>query len=636
MWLGLSHRDWVYLFSLLIPFVIYNLVLKFSNLALLPDYGLGQILSLMVPTALFSLAFAIFWIGLFSVVRKSSRPLRWTVVGLLHLMTVLVVIIVSCAYQYSQETGGSILDYDALAEWIPKFNEIRPLIFGDVSLLAKVVVSAAIFYAVFGPWLITHTFKQWRRWPRRSSVETAHENSFLILPVLCLLGIGFGSLSALITTTNLVARDPFVNVVATGVNGANTEDNWDPSPAIGHPAAHDSLTQTSKTDKRNVVLIHLESTRAQSTTPYNEDLETMPFLDELAKNSLVAEQAHVVLPRTAKGSLAVNCGVEPPLYSGPEFGPSGIPDRCLADLLNEQGYRTAFFQSTRDSEFSNLVKNFGYKEFYPYTSMDTEGFQWTNTFGYEDDIMLGPSEHWLRSSGDKPFMAEYLTGTGHYGYECIPNRYGAQTFSNDDQLNRYLNCLHYLDSFLNNLFDQYKKLGLYDNTIFVIFGDHGEGFGEHERFLHGDTIYEEGLRIPLIVHVPGWFEGGQREEGLSSQLDILPTVLEILGYEVKNGEYPGYSLLHPVPNDRTLMFSCISSFKCLASINGEEKYVYNYGHQPDEVFNLAKDPLEKNNLASLYSKEELDKRREELLAWRSKVDAEYGNTLTNGTLYSEE
>ena len=50
-------------------------------------------------------------------------------------------------------------------------------------------------------------------------------------------------------------------------------------------------------------------------------------------------------------------------------------------------------------------------------------------------------------------MVEYLTGTGHYGYECIPNRYGSENFSNDDQLNRYLNCFHYLDSFLNNLFE---------------------------------------------------------------------------------------------------------------------------------------------------------------------------------------
>ena len=569
------------------------------------------------------------------MVRKGRRSLRWAVVGLFHFMTVLVMAVTTCAYQYSQETGTT-LDYSTLAEWIPKLKEISPPLLGDVPLSTRVVVAVAIIYALFGPWLITYTLEHWRGWPRRSPAETAHENSLLSPFALFLLGVGFGALSVLISTTTL-ARDPFINVVATGVNGASSKDNWDPEPAIGHPAARVSLAQTPKTDKRNVVLIHLESTRARSTTPYNEDLKTMPFLDELAKNSLLAEQAYVVLPRTAKGSLAVNCGVEPPLYSGPEFGPGGIPDRCLADLLNEQGYRTAFFQSTWNDGFSNLTKNFGYKEFYPYQSMDTEGFQWTNTFGYEDDIMLRPSEGWLRAYGyDKPFMIEYLTSTGHYGYECIPNRYGTKDFSEDEQLNRYLNCLRLQDIFLQNLFDQYKKLGLYDNTIFVIFGDHGEGFGEHDRFLHGDTIYEEGLRIPLIIHAPGWFEGGQREGGLSSQIDILPTVLEILGYEVKNGTYPGYSLLHPVPDGRTLMFSCISSFKCLASLKGEEKYVYNYGNQPDEVFNLSKDPLEENNLASLYSKEELDKRREDLLAWRSKVDTEYGDTLINGTLYSEE
>jgi lipoteichoic acid synthase len=274
--------------------------------------------------------------------------------------------------------------------------------------------------------------------------------------------------------------------------------------------------------------------------------------------------------------------------------------------------------------FGAVVEGAGYKEFYSADDTDTKGFEETNTFGYEDDIMLEPSEEWLNERGSEPFVAEYLLGTGHHDYQCLNTRYGQEDFSEDDLTNHYLNCMRLQDIFVKNLIDQYKELGLYENTIFVLFGDHGEGFGEHDRYLHGDTIYEEGLRVPLIIHAPGWFENGERVNGLSSQIDILPTILEMLGYEVKNGEYPGYSLLHPLPNDRALFFSCISKRTCLASLKGNEKYIYHYDNQPKEVFDLSNDPLERHNLARERDEEELDKRRQKLLEWRSSVDGNYG------------
>ncbi len=386
-----------------------------------------------------------------------------------------------------------------------------------------------------------------------------------------------------------------------------------------------SLKETARTEKRNVVLIHLESTRAQSATPYDSDLKTTPFLNELAKNSLLAERAYTVVPHTSKASVSVNCGVEPHLVQPTtEAKPDGIPVPCLASLLKEQGYHTGFFQSsTKDFEdFEGLVKNFGYEEYYPLESIDTEGFEQTNYFGYEDDIMLKPSEEWLKEHEDEPFLAQYLTGTGHDDYRCLGTRYGSEYFSEDDELNRYLNCIRYQDYFLKNLLDQYKALDLYDKTIFVIYGDHGEAFGEHRRFQHDDVMWEEGVKVPFLIHAPGWFENGERAQGLSNLTDILPTVLDLLGYEVKDGEYPGYSLLHPLPEDRTLMFSCFHEKACLASIEGAEKYIYHHGNQPDEFFDLSKDPLERKNLAGERG-EEVEERREALLEWRSSVNAAY-------------
>jgi len=635
----LSRREWVYLLSLLVPFVLYNLALKASDVAASQpsggeEHGLAQSLELMRSDVFFNLGYVLLWIGLFAAIRR--EPLRWAVVFLFHAITMFVVLVNTCAHQYLRD-NGTTLDYATIAEWIPKFEEIVPILTRDVPLSAWGLLFGALLYAIFGPWLLTSAVEWWRR-PgrrrrRRSSSAGVARASFLGPVGLWLLALGFVSLSILVGSDSAgvgksFARDRFVNVVLTGVQEATAEEV---SPDVGaadlvNAAENASLAPSSQgAEKRNVVLIHLESTRAQSVTPYNEDLNTTPFLDDLAKKSLLVERAYTTVPRTSKANVTVNCGVEPPLYPGPEFEPGGIPARCLAGLLKEKGYSTVYFMSTSETmdNFGDVVRNFGYDEFYSSETMNKEGFQITNTFGFEDDIMLDPSEQWLSQHKGEPFLAQYLTGTGHYGYECVPNRYGYEHFSDDEEYDRYQNCLRYLDHFLENLFDQYKRLGLYEDTIFVLYGDHGEGFKEHGRDMHGDTIWDEGLKVPLIIHDPKRFQNGERVKGLSSQIDVLPTVVEMLGYKVENGEYPGYSLLHPLPAERMLRFSCISERKCLASIRGNEKYIYHYDDQPEEFYDLSKDPLEKRNLASEHSREELGKRRDDLLAWRSSVNAAY-------------
>ena len=627
-----SPQDWVYLLCLLVPLIVYNLSLKASNIASVP--GLSPNFDLMRSAMFFNLAYALLWIGLFAVARRGL--LRRVVVVLFHVATMLVVIVTTSAYQYFQETGTT-LDYGIVALWLPHLGEVAPVLAYGTTIWGWVLLFAALSYVALGPLLLTRAIARWRGWPE-SSPGGASGASFIASLGLLLLAFGFGFLSLLIGARSTdfsagasvsFARDPSVNLILTGakevISGENTPDAGATSQTLEHPAANASLVETPGTEKRNVVLIHLESTRALATTPYNNDLETTPFLNELAKNSLLAERAYTTVPHTSKASVSVNCGIEPHLVQPTtEANPDGIPVPCLADLLKEQGYGTVFFQSsTREFEdFEGLVMNFGYGEYYPLETMNTEGLEKTNYFGYEDDIMLKPSEEWLKEHGNEPFLAEYLTGTGHDDYRCLSTRYGSEDFSEDEELNRYFNCVRYQDIFLENLFDQYKELGLYENTIFVLYGDHGEAFGEHRRFQHDDVMWEEGLRVPFLIHAPGWFENGERVKGLSNHTDVLPTVLEMLGYEVEDGEYPGYSLLYPIPKNRTLMFSCFHDKACSASLTGTEKYIYHHGNQPDEFFDLAEDPLEKNNLAGERG-EEVEERREALLEWRSSVNAAY-------------
>jgi lipoteichoic acid synthase len=607
----------------MVPFAVYNLTLKACHVASRPQkFGLARTLKLMRSDVFFNLGYALLWIGLFGAVRRRGA-LRRAVVFLFHAATTLVAIVRTIAHEYFRETGTT-LDYDIVALWLRRPKDVKQM----APLSAWVLIGSALVYAASGPWLVSRALGRWRGWSARPVDRTSRVVSFYLGPLgLILQALGFGSLS-LLTGPGMpgagksFARDPLVNLIVTGVKAAMTKGNT--SARVEHPAVAARLVQTPRTERCNVVLVHLESIRAWSMTPYNEQLETTPFLDELARKSLLAKRAYTIIPNSLKASISVNCGIEPSLWPAVEAEPGGLLAPGLAGLLKGQGYRTVFFQSATEKfmYFGDQAKDLGYEEYYPVETMYPEGFEQSNYFGWEDDVMLKPSEEWLKKRGETPFVAEYLTSTGHHDY-LPPTRYGHEEFVEDEKLNRYLNCVRYLDFFLNNLIDQYKKLGLYEHTIFVIFGDHGEGFGEHSRYVHEDNPYEESLRVPLVIHAPWRFQHGERVEELSNLTDVMPTVLDLLGYELKGGKYPGYSLLRPVPEDRTLFFSCTNRDKCLASIKGYEKYIHHYGNEPDEFFNLSVDPLERRNLADERA-EEARKRRDELLAWRSRINAMYG------------
>lgn len=413
-------------------------------------------------------------------------------------------------------------------------------------------------------------------------------------------------------------------ITACSISGGGSD-----KPVREESLANASLKKPLLAEKRNVVTIMLESTRVRSVTPYNEDLDTTPFLDGLAKESLVAERAYTTVPHTSKALVSAECGIEPNLIREiTEAEPGGIPARCMADLLRERGYKTAFFQPG-GVDWENrpqLVENFGHDELISLEDMNPEGFDWANYFGYEDAIMYDPIREWLRENGDEPFMNTYKTLTPHHPY-LAPDRYGIKDFSEKDMLNRYLNSVRYVDFFVKNIIDMYKEMGLYEETIFVIYGDHGEGFEEHGRTQHDNVIWEEGVRVPLIIHDPQKFQNGKRVEELASITDILPTVVDLLGYEVANGDYPGYSLLE-LPKNRTIRANCWTDEKCMMSLNGDEKYIYHYkgekpkGMKQEQFFDLSKDPLEKNNLAKSHPKE-LKKRKKELFQWLEENDELY-------------
>ncbi len=616
----LVRWDWAYVLALLVPFALLDLASKASRLASLS--GDAGMLAMLRSDLLFHLGYALLWVGLFAVARRGLA--RLVVVVLFHAATVLVAFVSLAADRFYGITG-SALDFGTISFFLSSPEEVWTVVASEVTPAMVALLVAVLAYAVLGPWLVARLVD---RGPR-DQTASAPGASWLGPVGLGLLAYALVSLSVLPAgggaAGDSLSRDAFVNVALTGLERSQTVA-VDAREVRENLPLKTSLNETAGeagAKKRNVVVISLESTRARSVTPYNPDIKTTPFLDELSKESIFAERAYTVVPHTTNALTASLCGIDPPTRPDTDSLGDRIPARCLPKLLGEQGYESAFFQSaTEDFERRpEVVKNMGFDGFYPLEDMDKKGFEKANYFGYEDDIMLQPSKEWLQKNGDEPFFAAYNTITPHHQYLAPGKRYGREDFAEDDTVDRYQNSVRYMDFFVKNLIQQYKDLGLYENTVFVIQGDHGEAFGEHGRFQHDNVIWNEGLRIPLMVLDPTRPAG--RVETPVNELDILPTVVDALGYEVEGGSYPGRSLLEPLPKDRALMASCWYENKCLASVKGDEKYIYHFGSRPDELYDLSKDPLEKNNLAGERSSEDLRARREEVLEWRARADAAY-------------
>ncbi len=622
----LRRRDWAYLLSLLVPLVCYDLILKVILIHDQTGFKSARgAFGLVRSDVLFNVGYAVFWIGLFALVR-TGLPRR-VVAILFHVVTLLVAVTATSAFVYFQKTG-STLDYGVISYGLAKWEEVQDIVASVVTPALLIGLALVLLYVTLGPWLITRFTARW--WSPRGHTETPNISALAPLGII-LIAVSLVGFSVPVSPGGeegkAFARDAVVNVLASRVDYDQMRSKIPSTTNVSalQPPTNTRLVPTRHTQKKNIVLIHLESTRARSVTPYNPKIKTTPYLDKLARHSLIAENAYTEVPHTSKAIVSVNCGIYPHLTSKiTEAQPGGIPARCLPKLLEKQGYNSVVFQSAtgKFEDRAGTVKNFGYQQFFPLEKLPKKGFQKVNYFGREDNIMLKPSEQWIEKHKNKPFLMYYLGVTGHDNYLPI-HRYGFKHYTDDKMLNRYLNDVNYSDHFVHNVIEMYKKLGLYKNTIFVIYGDHGEGFGEHGLYQHDDTIYQEGIKIPLIIHDPGRFQNGKRVTTLTNEMDILPTLMNLLGYKVVGGKYPGRSMLAPPDKNRTLYFSCWDDYNCLASLKGDKKYIYFFGNKPQEFYNIAKDPYERHDLAPEESKETLKKRRLDVLSWYSKINTLY-------------
>jgi hypothetical protein len=280
----------------------------------------------------------------------------------------------------------------------------------------------------------------------------------------------------------------------------------------------------------------------------------------------------------------------------------------MAELFFNAGYRTsAIINNTYVSDGVGMFQGFEYMRHIPKQAADlqfADSLEWINQHIGEDFYLyIHLFDPHVPYAPPEPYLSQYRQGSGRFETEFdSPNevRDGSIVLTDEEKLQLrglYNGEVAFSDTELGKFFDQLKTLGIYDNTSIVIFADHGEEFWDHGGFEHGHSVYQEVTHVPLFMKLPG-VEPSVFEHRMSL-VDVLPTWLGWAGLEYPENVSGRNLFNNPTDLDTRSMFieDCIHATDRRAVIQGDWKQILYFDGQHDpELYNLADDPYEKNNL----------------------------------------
>jgi arylsulfatase A-like enzyme len=386
-----------------------------------------------------------------------------------------------------------------------------------------------------------------------------------------------------------------------------------PDLAAGPPAF-------SPVRPRNVLLVVLESTGAQYLSVMGSRYATTPSLEREAAHALVFDRFYAHVGLTANSLAAMTLSIYPYMtwreytVEYPEF-----PGETLPHLLGPRGYRTAFLTSGHLDYVNQrrFLTGRGFDELLDWEDLGAGPDH--NSWGGTDRVLVDKTLDWIDRDRARPFYAVVWTQQSHHPYDPLPgvepiDFFGKETPPDDWDLGRYLNTIHDADEQLGRLFAGLRARGLADDTVVVITGDHGETFGDpHPTWGHGFRVFEESLRVPLVVWNPRLFPKGDRSTVVGGHVDLNPTLAHLIGVP-PSPTWQGRSLFDPRRPPRTYFYAANDDY-LLATRQGDWKYVLNVTRGRDELYDLSSDPRETRNVAAQHAALCRDL-RQRVAAWR--------------------
>jgi len=404
-------------------------------------------------------------------------------------------------------------------------------------------------------------------------------------------------------------RNAYGALVPVRIGSGNAVDasNWRTPPFPSDVPAEPLAGYRGAAKGRNVIVIALESTAAQYLGLYGSNPDPMPHLSELAKQSIVFERAYTVYPESIKELFAVLCS-QYPAFQTPADVYASVPCPSLAQRLADAGYRTALFHSGRFMYLGMeaVIRNRGFETL---EDAGAIGGNVNSSFGVDEPAAVERILKWIDALPQgQPFLLTYLPVAGHHPY-ATPT---PGPFPGNTEFANYLNALHYGDESLGELFRGLRERNLEDKTLFVVFGDHGEAFAQHEGNLgHSLFIYDENVRVPYVIGIPGVISEQVRARHTASLIDTTSTILDMLGLPIPQ-ESQGTSLLES-RNNMALFFTDYS-LGFLGLADGCWKYIFEVDSQRSKLFDVCIDPAETKDRSAEESVR-VDRYRKTLQAW---------------------
>ena len=348
-----------------------------------------------------------------------------------------------------------------------------------------------------------------------------------------------------------------------------------------------------KSQIRNVLIISLDTTRADHLGCYGFDKPTTPHIDALAAEGVLFEQAVSPVALTLPAHASAFTGTHPPFHHVHDnhAQPLSLSHVTLAELLSERGFATG-------AVVSCYVLR---KE----VQLD-QGFT-----VYDDrfDEASGTGTHLERKGGEATrHVNAYLTEHQDVPFCLLAHYYDPhhkyappEPFASRYPDNPYAGEIAYMDQCVGEVIQQLKDLQLYDSTLIVVMGDHGEGLGEHVESEHGYYLYQNTNHVPLIIRAPGE-RGGERVGHPVSLVDVMPTILGYLDIPIPehvqgkdlSGSHRGVDSAEPRYVYAEAMTPILYGCNPLLGLVGNGwKYI---DSTRPELYDLETDPGEKINL----------------------------------------